>query len=35
MEDFQHTNLCLYLAEYSPEKGYKLMMANDTGHLIG
>jgi probable phosphoglycerate mutase len=33
MEQFQHTNLCLYHLEYDGEK-FELLKANDTTHLL-
>jgi probable phosphoglycerate mutase len=32
MEDFQHTNLCLYVLEYDNQQ-FRLLKQNDTMHL--
>ncbi len=34
MEDYKHTNLCLYVIEYSKEKGFKTVVHNSTDHLM-
>lgn len=33
MEDYKHTNLCLYVMQYSPEEGFKMVVNNSTDHL--
>ncbi len=36
MDQYDHTNLCLYLLEYNYQnKSYKLILRKDTTHLIG
>lgn len=34
MEDYKHTNLCLYVIEYTPDSGFKMVVRNSTDHLF-
>jgi probable phosphoglycerate mutase len=33
MDEFRHSNLCLYVLEYLPEEGFLLKLENSTDHL--
>lgn len=33
MDDFRHSNLCLYVLDYNPEQGFLLRLENSTEHL--
>lgn len=34
MEDFKHSNLCLYQLEYRPETGFTIQIENSVDHLL-